>query len=298
MTNGNSFSSSVIDFTSPFHLTNNDNPGNIIVSYILEGENYPQSSRAMTTTLSAKNKLSFIADSILNETTAQCMWDNLKDRFSQSNATYLFKLRLDLVLVSQGYSTISAYYTKLKSLWEELASYTPLPPCSCGYSKALFNTTTPTTNRQPRHPFNNTDKAKGPRKQRPKCDHWTSSKPIINEKNIVATNSSQSSLQFTHDQYCLLLSMLTEGNAQPMVKFAGNSTSSPSSILLDTWIVDTGTSDHMIIYTSLFHSSAPVSHIAPVKLPNGSFASVTHIGSVLLTPTLCLHQVLCVPSFG
>ncbi|KAL4187202.1 hypothetical protein AMTRI_Chr09g37920 [Amborella trichopoda] len=257
MTNGNGLSSSVIDFTSPFHLTNNDDPDNILVSHILEGENYPQWSRTMTTVLSAKNKLSFvdeIAKSISYETIAQGIWDDLKDLFSQNNAPRS--------------STISAHYTKLKSLWEELASYAPLSPYSY--------------------------KVKGPRKQRPKCDHcgWvghtidscyvlqgTSYKPTINEKNIVAANLSQSSPQFTHDQYRFLLSMLTEGN----------STSSLSSIPLNTWIVNTGASDHMIFYIYLFHSSTHVSHIAPIKLPSGSFASVTHIGCVFLTPTLCLH---------
>ncbi|KAL4183816.1 hypothetical protein AMTRI_Chr11g157010 [Amborella trichopoda] len=289
MTNGNTFFSFVIDFTSPFHLTNNDNPENIIVSHILDGENYPQWSRAMTTALSAKNKLSFvddIANSISYKITAQGIWDDLKDRFYQSNAPRLFKLRWDFALISQYSSTISAYYIKLKSLWEEIASYTPLPHCSCG---------------QPQRLFNNTDKTKGHRKQRPKCDlcgyvshtidtcyglhgyppghqlhqsgKGTSFKPTIQAKNTIDANSSQSSPQFIQDQYRRLLSMLTEGNAKPMVNFASNSTSSPSSIPLHTWIVDTGASDHMIFDTSLFHSSTHVSHIAPVKLPNGLFAS-------------------------
>ncbi|KAL4192709.1 hypothetical protein AMTRI_Chr06g195650 [Amborella trichopoda] len=270
--NGNSFSSSIIDFTSPFYFANNNNPGNILVSHILEGENYPQWSRSMTIALSVKNKLSFvdkIVDSISYETTVQSMWDDMKDRFSQNIAPRLFKLRRDLILVSQDSSTISAYYTKFKSLWEELASHTPLLPCYCGL-------------------FISIDKPKGPRKQWPKCGHcgWvchtintcfdlhgyppshqfhqpgkgTSSKPTINEKNIVVVNSSQSSPQFIQDQYHHLFSMLPEGNAQPTVNFAGNSTSSPSSIPLHIWIVDTCASDHMSFDTPLFHSSTQVSH--------------------------------------
>ncbi|KAL4194195.1 hypothetical protein AMTRI_Chr05g67430 [Amborella trichopoda] len=260
MTNGNSFSFSVIDFTSPFYFTNNDNPDNILVSHILED----------------------IVNSIFYETTAQVMWDDLKDRFSQSYEPRLFKLRWNVALVYQGSSTISAYYTKLKYLWEELASYTLLPPCSCDHT---IDTCYVLHGYPPGHRLHQPGKG-------------TSSKPTINEKNIVATNSSQTSPQFTYDQYRRLSSMLIQGNVQPMVNFAGNSTSSPSSIPLHTWIVDIGASDHMIFDTSLFHSSTLVSYIAPVKLPNGSFASVTYIDSILLTPTLCLHQVLCVPSFG
>ncbi|KAL4192991.1 hypothetical protein AMTRI_Chr06g197130 [Amborella trichopoda] len=255
MTNGNSFSSSIIDFTNPFHLTNNYNPNNIFVSHILEGENYPQWSRAMTTTLSAKNKLSFvdeIAYSISYETTAQGMWDDLKSLY-QNNA--------------HRSSTISLYYTKLKSLWEELASYTPLPPCSCHTIDNCYVLYGYPPGHRLHQPY------KG-----------TSSKPTINEKNTVAVISSQSSPQFTQDQYRRLLSMLTEGN----------STSSPSSIPLHTWIVDTGASDHMIFDMFLFHSSTHVSHIALVKLLNDSFASVTHIGYVFFnTYTLLTSSIVC-----
>ncbi|KAL4189507.1 hypothetical protein AMTRI_Chr08g207470 [Amborella trichopoda] len=235
MTNGNSFSSFVIDFSNPFYLINNDNPGNILVSHIFEGENYPQWSRAMTTALSAKNKLSFV------------------------DANRLFKIRRDLVLVSQCSSTISSYYAKLKSLWEELASYTPLPPSSCHTIDTCYVL----------HGY-----LWGYRLHQP--GKGTSSKPTINEKNIVHANSSQSSPQFIHDQYCRLLSMLIEVSPHP----------------LHTWIVDTGASDHMIFDTSLFHSSTPVSYIAPIKLPNGSFDSLTHIGFVFSNTYFFLTSII------
>lgn len=35
----------------------------------------------------------------------------------------------------------------------------------------------------------------------------------------------------------------------------------------------------------------------PVKLPNGSYAKVTHVGYVYLTPSIKQNNVLCVPSF-
>ena len=35
-----------------------------------------------------------------------------------------------------------------------------------------------------------------------------------------------------------------------------------------------------------------------VKLPNGQFASVTHIGTVRISEHLTLTDVLCVPSFS
>ena len=44
---------------------------------------------------------------------------------------------------------------------------------------------------------------------------------------------------------------------------------------------------------SSFHKSAPTL----VHLPNGNTASVTHIGSIVLSPDLVLDNVLYVPSF-
>ncbi|KAL4187553.1 hypothetical protein AMTRI_Chr09g19620 [Amborella trichopoda] len=273
MTNGNSFSSSVIDFTSHFHLTNNDNPDTILVSHILEGKHYPQWSRAMTTALSAKNKLSFvndIADSISYETTAQGMWDDLKDSFSQSNAPHLFKLRQDLALFFRStplYLLQTASPASFQQYRQSKRSSQAATKCyHCGCVGHTIDTYYVLHGYRPDHRLHQLSKR-------------ASSNPTINEKNIIAANSSQS-------------------NAQPMVNFAGYSTSSPSSIPLHTWIVDTGALDHMIFDTSLFHSSTHVSHISPLKFPNVFFASVTHIGFIFLTPTFCLHQVLCVPSFG
>jgi hypothetical protein len=64
-----------------------------------------------------------------------------------------------------------------------------------------------------------------------------------------------------------------------------------------TWIIDTGATDHMINSISLFTSiTATIS--SKVKLPNGKFALVTHIGTVKISAHLILTNVLCVPSFS
>jgi hypothetical protein len=64
-----------------------------------------------------------------------------------------------------------------------------------------------------------------------------------------------------------------------------------------TWIIDTGATDHMVCSVSLFTSiTALVSH--RVKLPNGSFAEVTHIGTIQISEHLILTNVLCVHSFS
>jgi len=64
-----------------------------------------------------------------------------------------------------------------------------------------------------------------------------------------------------------------------------------------TWIIDTGAIDHMINSISLFTSiTATIS--SKVKLSNGKFALVTHIGTVKISAHLTLTNVLCVSSFS
>jgi len=78
-----------------------------------------------------------IAASIIYITTAEAMWKDLKERFSQGNAPRIFQLQKTMSALSQGNSSVSAYYTRLKGLWDELANYRPIPACSCGGLKTV-----------------------------------------------------------------------------------------------------------------------------------------------------------------
>ena len=64
----------------------------------------------------------------------------------------------------------------------------------------------------------------------------------------------------------------------------------------DTWVIDTGATDHIVHSIHLFTEFTTVSCV--VALPNGETAMVTYIGSITLSSTLILHNVLCVPSFS
>lgn len=61
------------------------------------------------------------------------------------------------------------------------------------------------------------------------------------------------------------------------------------------WILDSGATDHIVSSIQLLSNSKPLSSV--LHLPNGSIAPITHIGEVMLSPTVVLHDVLCVPSF-
>lgn len=62
-----------------------------------------------------------------------------------------------------------------------------------------------------------------------------------------------------------------------------------------TWILDSGATDHIVSDISLLNQSKPVN--AVLHLPNGTTASITHVGNAVLTSSIVLTEVLCVPSF-
>lgn len=163
---GASIRSIVDDPLNPFYLHHSDSPGHMLVSQMLTGDNYASWSRAMTIALSVKNKLGFIDASIqkpasnsdqltawirnnnmviswiLNSVSkdisasiifgesARDIWLDLQDRFQQSNGPRIFQLRRELINHSQGQNSVSVYFTKLKTIWEELNNYRP--QCACG----------------------------------------------------------------------------------------------------------------------------------------------------------------------
>ena len=64
----------------------------------------------------------------------------------------------------------------------------------------------------------------------------------------------------------------------------------------DTWVIDTGATDYIECSVSLLSAITAVTN-AIVQLPNGKTASMTHIGTIILSSSLILNIVLCVLSF-
>ena len=63
------------------------------------------------------------------------IWLDLKDRFQQRNGPRIFQLRRELMNLVQDQNFVSVYFTKLKTIWEELSNYKPV--CTCGDVKNL-----------------------------------------------------------------------------------------------------------------------------------------------------------------
>ncbi|XP_061371875.1 uncharacterized protein LOC133314408 [Gastrolobium bilobum] len=161
-------SSFMEDSSSPYFLQNGDHSGLVLVSHTLTGSNFSSWKRAMILAFTAKNKLVFvdgsiprpspndllisswtrcnsmviswilnsvtkeIADSLLYFSTGYEVWTDLQTRFSQANGPRIFQLKQRISSLSQGALDVNAYYTKLKSLWDELQDHLPLPSCTCG----------------------------------------------------------------------------------------------------------------------------------------------------------------------
>ncbi|KAK9673406.1 hypothetical protein RND81_12G165600 [Saponaria officinalis] len=82
------------------------------------------------------------------------------------------------------------------------------------------------------------------------------------------------------------------------VNFAGNS-SKPHEITFcdNTWIVDSGASDHMCSNLKLFSDIETVPKPYSISLPNGHVVTINSVGTVQLIPDIRLTNVLYVPCF-
>ncbi|KAA8532313.1 hypothetical protein F0562_032346 [Nyssa sinensis] len=159
---------------NPYRLETSDNPSILLVTEHLTTENYSTWSKSIQRALRAKNKLGFLdgtidkppstsgillslwercndmlvswlqnaispplRPSVAFVDNAQALWLELHDCFSPQNGPRIYELKKTLANFSQETDTVSTYYGKLKSLWDELSLYDPLPVCSCASTKII-----------------------------------------------------------------------------------------------------------------------------------------------------------------
>ncbi|XP_043699818.1 uncharacterized protein LOC122650469 [Telopea speciosissima] len=79
------------------------------------------------------------ADSVIYAETTYSVWKDLKELFSHSNVPRIFHLKRSVATIQQGTDSLSTYFTRLKVLWDELASYVVVPTCSCSAQHALHS---------------------------------------------------------------------------------------------------------------------------------------------------------------
>nr|XP_025883823.1 uncharacterized protein LOC112940259 [Solanum lycopersicum] len=170
---GNSTNNVVtIDQHHPLFLQSCDTPGSSLISIKLTGpENYALWSSSMRISLLGKSKLGFVTgkcpiekfeatlhdlwekcnavvlswimnsvstellSGIVYATSAYKVWSDLQERFDKVNGSRIFYLHKQLATLSQGVSSVSSYFSKMRELWAEFDALMPCPSCSCTESK-------------------------------------------------------------------------------------------------------------------------------------------------------------------
>ncbi|XP_020204961.1 uncharacterized protein LOC109790256, partial [Cajanus cajan] len=157
----------LMDPLNPYHVPNGDNAIISIVPIVLKGNNYHAWSRAMTMALTSKSKMEFIngslskpdvgdallpawkkcnnmvlswiinsldpeiIQSVLWIDIAKDLWDDLRDRYYQGDVFRISELQEAVYALRQGELSVTAYFTQLKGLWQELENFRPIPSCTC-----------------------------------------------------------------------------------------------------------------------------------------------------------------------
>ncbi|CAH9146643.1 unnamed protein product [Cuscuta epithymum] len=164
----------VIDSMSPYFIQSGDKPGDVFVTSLLRDGNYGDWLDEMSNALYAKNKFGFVNGDIpmpesgspylpywkranamvkgwLNSSmelelrqsvkfkTAREIWEDLEERFGKESAPRVYELRTLLGETRQDGQSISAYFSRLRRIWDEMTSLCKTPSCSCG--KCMCNIT-------------------------------------------------------------------------------------------------------------------------------------------------------------
>ena len=115
---------------------------------------------------------------------------------------------------------------------------------------------------------------------------------LANTASSTSLTVHSMSITFLYKSLCLLNSFTP--NLSHLV-FASN-VKFPKAANENLWVIDIGATDHMVHSLSCLTTITSVVN-ASVELPNGVLVSVTHIGTVQISPSMTLTNVLCVPSF-
>ncbi|KAM5558250.1 hypothetical protein ABKV19_020127 [Rosa sericea] len=157
----------------PLFLHHSDQPGAVLVSQPLVEDNYTTWTQSMSMALTIKNKKGFVDGSIKRPTDrveeqqqwdrcnilvktwllgsmskeisgsvihckdARSMWLELQERFSHINTVQLFHIENAIHDCEQGGTSVTSFFTKLKTLWDEKDALCEIPPCSCETAKEI-----------------------------------------------------------------------------------------------------------------------------------------------------------------
>ncbi|KAL0444742.1 UNVERIFIED_CONTAM: hypothetical protein Slati_2196900 [Sesamum latifolium] len=73
-----------------------------------------------------------IVNAYLYVPSARALWVELEARYGECDDPLLYKTQRQISSISQGNMSVTAYYTSLKQLWDELMRVKPPSMCTCG----------------------------------------------------------------------------------------------------------------------------------------------------------------------
>ncbi|KAL2895743.1 Retrovirus-related Pol polyprotein from transposon RE1 [Bienertia sinuspersici] len=146
-------------YNDPLFLSPNESTQMQLSPMLFDGNNFIPWSRSVKIALGAKNKMGFIDGKkekphynskdypkwLRNDHMVRCwifrsmkedvalgfslvesakqLWDELNERYSQSNAPLLYQLKIDLGKIEQEEMSVSEYYGKLKKIFTKIPKY-------------------------------------------------------------------------------------------------------------------------------------------------------------------------------
>ncbi|XP_074374224.1 uncharacterized protein LOC141714612 [Apium graveolens] len=158
-------------YSDPLFLENSDNANIPLGNVIFNGENFLNWSRNIKLALGSKNKLGFLEGKVkkpdsndakyalwirndymlrgwlcrsMNEKisnsftyidSVERLWNELKERYAETNAPLLYSLKKQVKILEQENMSISEYYFKLKQVWDEIQDIEGLLKCTCAAMK-------------------------------------------------------------------------------------------------------------------------------------------------------------------
>nr|GLL33741.1 uncharacterized protein LOC109163537 [Ipomoea trifida] len=314
-----------IDVMSPYFLHASDAPGHIYVTEILRDGNYGEWVNDMRDALFAKNKMGFVDGSLSTPTpdspylqqwmrcnamvkgwlksamdrdmrnsiryanTARDIWVDLEERFGKGSAPRAFEIRRAVVLLRQEKASISSYYTKLKSLWDEMMAISPLPKCVCsGCTCNISKQMADMKEKEQLYDFlMGLDEEFTAVKSQILCSKPMSS--LGRAYHMVSKDEQQRQVSATHKPMVEATAFQTQkvfnekdgrGRRRDKPTYEekfkhGGASATPSVNMAskidkrNTWVIDSGATDHIVCDSNLLNRVELESGDFPVTIPNG-----------------------------
>ncbi|XP_058005416.1 uncharacterized protein LOC131181386 [Hevea brasiliensis] len=82
-----------------------------------------------------------LVEAFIYTASARELWNEITKMYGENNGPLIYHIQRKISSISQGNGSVAKYFTRLKKLWDELASIECLTACSCGVAKEIADIT-------------------------------------------------------------------------------------------------------------------------------------------------------------